>query len=84
MKLTELQKVNKLIADNKKILEKRFMADNPIHTAKELAEITVNYAQQEIENLKTPDVINCPICGGETHQVCYKCTKDLCSHLKLD
>lgn len=21
----------------------------------------------------------CPICGGETHQVCYKCTEDLCS-----
>ena len=29
-------------------------------------------------------VINCPICGGETHQICYKCTKNLCSPLKLD
>ena len=30
------------------------------------------------------EVVNCPICGGETHQICYKCTKNLCSPLKLD
>ena len=41
-------------------------------------------AQIEVSNCNITQVINCPICGGETHQICYKCTNDLCSPLKLD
>ena len=48
MKLTAIQKANKLIADNEKILEKRFKASSSVHTAKELAQITVNNVMDSI------------------------------------
>ena len=41
MELTAKQKAHKLVADNKEILIRRFMADDPVHTAKELSQITV-------------------------------------------
>lgn len=44
----------------------------------------LNTALELVKNLTIPRVINCPICGGETHQICYKCTEDLCSPLKID
>ena len=63
-----------------------------LSTREDIADLFFALFNKANEANKQPDtkaldllaVINCPICGGETHQICYKCTKDLCSPLTLD